>query len=66
MLTAAMVLLSRTNDKSVKNVVITTTWGKSLYRGLGFEGEQRLLAKMKYRTVQRKKQIYNIIIASQV
>ena len=38
---------------------------KVCYRELGFEGEQRLLAKLKYRTVQRKKQVYNTI-ASQV
>ena len=30
--TTAIVLLSRTNDESVKNVVVTSTWGRSLYR----------------------------------
>ena len=50
----AMVLLSRTDDESVKNVVVTTTWEKVCYRELGFEDEQRLLAKLKYRTVQRE------------
>ena len=32
----AMVLLSRTNDESVKNVVVMTTWGKSLLQRIGF------------------------------
>ena len=34
--TIAMFLLSRTNDESVKNVVVTTTWGKSLLQRIGF------------------------------
>ena len=34
--TTAMVLLSRTDDQSVKNVVVTTTWGKSLLQRIGF------------------------------
>ena len=60
--TTAMVLLSRTDGKCVKNVVVTTNGEKICYRELDFKGEQRLLAKLKYRTVQRKKQVYNIII----
>ena len=64
--TTAMVLLSRTDGKCVKNVVVTTNGEKICYREFDFKGEQRLLAKLKYRTVQRKKQVYNIIIASQV
>ena len=28
--TTAMILLSRTNDESVKKVVVMTAWGKSL------------------------------------
>ena len=64
--TTAMVLLRRTDDESVKNVDVTTNGKKVCYGELGFEGEQRLLAKLKYRTVQRKKQVYNFIIASQV
>ena len=39
---------------------------KVCYRELGLEGKQQLLAKLKYRIGQRKKQVYNIIIASQV
>ena len=61
-----MILPSRTDDKSVKNFVVTTTWGKVCYRELGFEGKQRLLAKLKYWIVQRKEQVYNKIITSQV
>ena len=34
--TTAMVLLIRTGDESVKNVVVTTTWGKSLLQRIGF------------------------------
>ena len=64
--TTAMVLLSRTDDESVKNVAVTTTWEKICYRELGFKGEQQLLAKLKYRTAQRKEQVNNIIFASQV
>ena len=64
--TTAMVLLSSTDDESVKNVVVRLHGEKVCYRELGFEGEQRLLAKLKYGTVQRKKQVYNNIIASQV
>ena len=33
--TTAM-LLSRTDDKSVKNVIVMTTWGKSLLQRIGF------------------------------
>ena len=62
--TTAMVLLSRTDGKYVKNVVVTTNGEKICYRELDFKGEQRLLAKLKYRTVQRKKQVYNIIMAT--
>ena len=32
----AMVLLSKTGDKSVKNVVVTRTWGGSLLQRIGF------------------------------
>ena len=35
--TTVTVLLSRTDDKSVKNVVVTTTWGKSLLQRIGFQ-----------------------------
>ena len=35
--TTVIVLLSRTDDKSVKNVVVTTTWGKSLLQRIGFQ-----------------------------
>ena len=62
--TTAMVLLSRTDGKYVKNVVVTTNGEKICYRELDFKVEQRLLAKLKYRTVQRKKQVYNIIMAT--
>ena len=34
--TTAIFLLSRTGDESVKNVVVTTTWGKSLLQRIGF------------------------------
>ena len=34
--TTAVVLLSRMNGESVKNVVVTTTWGKSLSQRIGF------------------------------
>ena len=34
--TTAVVLLSRMNGESVKNVVVTTTWGKSLSQRTGF------------------------------
>ena len=35
--TTVMVLLSRTDDdESVKNMVVTTTWGKSLLQRIGF------------------------------
>ena len=64
--TTAVVLLSRTDDESVQNVVVTTTWGKSLLQRVGFEGEQRLLANLKYWTTQRKNKVYYIIIALQV
>ena len=57
--TTAMVLLSRTDDESVKNVVVTSTF---FCREYGFEDERQLLAKLKYRRVQRKKQVYSIII----
>ena len=63
--TTAMVLLSRTDDKSVKNVVVTTTWGKSLLQGIGFQRRAATTSKVEFRTMQRKKQVYNII-ASQV
>ena len=63
--TTAMVLLSRTDDKSVKNVVVTTTWGKSLLQGIGFRRRAATTSKVEFRTMQRKKQVYNII-ASQV
>ena len=35
--TTAMALLSRTGDESVKNVVVTTTWGKSMLQKIGFK-----------------------------
>lgn len=35
--TTAMILLSRTNEQSVKNVVVTSTWGKSLLRRAEFQ-----------------------------
>ena len=44
--TTAMVLLSRTDGKYVKNVVVTTNGEKICYRELDFKGEQRLLAKL--------------------
>ena len=34
--TTAVVLLSRTDEESVQNVVVTTTWGKSLLQRVGF------------------------------
>ena len=34
--TTAVVLLSRMNGESVKNVVVTTTWGKGLSQRTGF------------------------------
>ena len=55
--TTAMVLLSRTDDKSVKNVVVTTTWGKSLLQGIGFRRRAATTSKVEFRTMQRKKQI---------
>ena len=44
--TTAMVLLSRTDDKSVKNVVVTTTWGKSLLQGIGFRRRAATTSKV--------------------
>ena len=41
--TTAMVLLSRTDDESVKNVVVTSTF---FCREYGFEDERQLLAKL--------------------
>ena len=32
-----MALLSRTGNESVKNVVVTTTWGKSMLQRIGFK-----------------------------
>ena len=44
--TTAMVLLSRTDDESVKNVVVTTTWGKSLLQRIGFRRRAATTSKV--------------------
>ena len=44
--TTAMVLLSRTDDESVKNVVVTTTWGKSLLQRTGFRSRAATTSKV--------------------
>ena len=44
--TTTMFLLSRTDDESVKNVVVTTTWGKSLLQRIGFPGRAATTSKV--------------------
>ena len=41
-----MVLLSRTDNKSVKNVVVTTTWGESLLQRIGFRRQAATTSKV--------------------
>ena len=52
--TTAMVLLSSTDDESVKNVVVTTTWGKSLLHRIGFRRRAATTSKVEIRDSTKK------------
>ena len=45
--TTAMLLLSRTDDESAKNVVVATTWGKSLLQRIRFQRRALTTSKVK-------------------
>ena len=45
--TTAMLLLSRTDDESAKNVVVATTWGKSLLQRIRFQRRALNTSKVK-------------------
>ena len=55
-----MVSLSRPDDDSVENVVVTSTWGRSILRRIEFPRQAANTEKFKYHREQRK----SIIIAS--
>ena len=52
--TTAVVLLSRTDDESVQNVVVTTTWGKSLLQRIGFRRRAATTSKVEIRDSTKK------------
>ena len=52
--TTAIFLLSRTGDESVKNVVVTTTWGKSLLHRIGFRRRAATTSKVEIRDSTKK------------
>ena len=52
--TTAIFLLSRTGDESVKNVVVTTTWGKSLLQRIGFRRRAATTSKVEIRDSTKK------------
>ena len=47
-------LLSRTGDESVKNVVVTTTWGKSMLQRIGFRRRAATTSKVEIRDSTKK------------
>ena len=53
--TTAIVLLSRSDDESVKNVVVTTTWGKSLLQRIGFQRRAATTSKVEIPDSAKKK-----------
>ena len=58
-----MVSLSRPDDDSVENVVVTSTWGKCVLLRIEFPRQAANTRKFKYHRAQRKSQFYSIIIA---
>ena len=63
--TTAIVLLSGTGDEAVKNVVVMTLWEKSLLQRIGFRRRAVTTSKIEIPD-SAKKQVFNIIITSQV
>ena len=53
--TTTMFLLSRTDDETVKNVVVTTTWGKSLLQRAGFPRRGAATSKVEIPDSAKKK-----------
>ena len=56
----AMVLLSRTDDEFVKNVVVTTIRGTNLLQRIGFQRQAVTTSKVEILD-SAKEQVYNII-----
>lgn len=55
-----MVSISRPDDDSVENVIVTSTWGRSILQRTEFPRQAANTEKFKYHRAQRK----SIIIAS--
>ena len=54
--TTAMVLLGRSDDESLKNVVVTNSWGRSLLQRIGFRRRAATTAKVEIPETAKKKE----------
>ena len=58
--TTAKVLLSRSDDESLKNVVVANSWRRSLLQRIGFRRRAATTAKVEVPECAKRRQVYSI------